>query len=263
MSAKRQQFAKRYFIVTNGRSGSSLLAVLMADSGADFGMKAPAGWDPRTGQMENQAIKEAAHHYRRAFDIDHGRRYKLCPEFEARLRRRRGRRWLQRALGQAEYFKIGDLDLLIQPTFRLGFLPQVILIYRRFEPNLASLVVGRTHTGPDDLAAEYVRIYRQGLLLMHCFGGCAIGYERLVDPQQRQWAAALGEITGLPEDALLQARSVRLRSSAARPQPAAGQYPELDRLYEALESESGKPIAPSSATLRAMQARSGSPEAGG
>jgi hypothetical protein len=252
------RYPKRYFLLTNGRSGSSLLAAVLADAGADFGMAAPESWDPQTGQMENAAVKHAAHHYRRAYDIERGRGFNLLPRYEAKLRWSRGRRWLRRALDQASYLKIGDMDLLAQPAFRLGYLPQLILIYRRFEPNLASLIVGRTHAGPDELAREYVRIYRQGLLLMHCFGGCAIGYEQLVDPQQRQWAAALAAVTGLSEAKLLQARSARLSGTMSRSQPDVSLYPDLDQLYDALEAESGKPLAPSAATIRAIQVRVGS-----
>lgn len=249
------EFPKRYFLINNGRSGSSLLAAVLADAGADFGMEAPQSWDPRTGQMENRSAERASRHYRRAWDIDHGRRYKLLPEYEARFRRRRGRRWLRQALGEAEYFKIGNLDLLIQPSFRLGYLPQMILIFRRFEPNLASLLAGLTHVGPDDLAKDYLRIYRQGLVYIHCFGGCAIAYEHLVDPNDERWASALSHVTGLPESALLGARAARVCKHVPESHTDTIVYPEVADLYTIMESLAGTNVAPGGATLREMRMR--------
>ena len=43
---------RRTFVLTFGRSGSSLLCALMSDAGADFGLAAPLQWDPRDGVLE-------------------------------------------------------------------------------------------------------------------------------------------------------------------------------------------------------------------
>lgn len=251
-----ESFPKRYFLITNGRSGSSLLSALLADAGADFGMPAPEHWDVREGRMENPHAERASHHYRRAFDIDHGRRYILLPQLEARYRRKRGRRCLRRALGEAGYIKAANLDLLIQPAFRLGYLPQVILIYRRFEPNLASLLAGLSHIGPDELTADYLRVYRQGLMLLCTFGGCAVAYEQLVDADDRRWASALAGLTGLSESALVDARAQRLDRRTVLPQSAAADvYPEVSGLYEALDGLAGRVIEPAHAVQRDMRLR--------
>jgi hypothetical protein len=248
-------YPKKYFVVTNGRSGSSLLSAILADVGANFGIAPPQNWDPREAQMENPAINRAAHQYRRAYDIDQGRGYTLLPAYEAKWRRRRGRRDLSRALPQADYFKSGDMDLLAQPAFRLGYLPQLILIYRRCDENLQSMLVGRTHSGPDELAADYLRIYRQALLLARCFGGCAVSFEQLTDARDSRWAEALGQLTGLPLEGLLAARGRRIEARPARPASAGEAYPELDSLYRHLETLAGHAFAPAEAVLRAVKAR--------
>ena len=49
-------FPSKYFIVTVGRTGSSLLCAVLADASADFGMKAPEDWDPRRGVMELRVL---------------------------------------------------------------------------------------------------------------------------------------------------------------------------------------------------------------
>jgi hypothetical protein len=244
----------RYFIVTLGRSGSSLLGAILADAGADFGITAPDEWDPRSGQMEAAAIKQAAHHYRRAYDIGEGRKYVLSPALETKFRLHRGRRYLQRALRHSRYLKIGDLDLVVQPSFKLGYCPRVILNYRQLEANLPSLLVGRTHTGPDQLAQEYVRIYRQGLMLVHTFGGCTVAYNELQDATTTGWADALAMTTSLDKQGLLRSREQRLKGPADPPaiEPL---YAEAYTLFEAMRSLSGRTIEPSRQVVRSLASR--------
>ena len=43
---------KRFFIVNPGRTGSTLLAAILADAGADFCFETPESWDPTTGDTE-------------------------------------------------------------------------------------------------------------------------------------------------------------------------------------------------------------------
>jgi hypothetical protein len=253
-SGSERNASTRYFIVTLGRSGSSLLGAILADAGADFGITVPDEWDPRSGQMEGVAIKSAAHHYRRAYDIGEGRKYVLSPALETKFHLRRGRRHLQRALRESRFLKIGDLDLVVQPTFKLGYRPRVILNYRQLEANLPSLLVGRTHTGPDQLAQEYVRIYRQGLMLVHTFGGCTVAYNELQDARVSTWADALAMTTGLDKQGLLHSREQRLKGPADSPE-VEPIYAEAYSLYEAMRLLSGRAIEPSRQVMRALASR--------
>ena len=252
--AQEKSGRRRYFVVTIGRSGSSLLGAVLADAGADFGMLAPAQWDPRDGQMENRAIKKAAHHLRRAYDLDQGIRYLISPKIESAWRLARGRRLLARALTEGRFFKIGDLDLLVQPSFALGYEPRVILNYRQLESNLPSLLVGRKHVGPDQLAKEYVRIYRQGLVLLDTFGGCTIGFDELQEPSSTAWAAALAATTGLDSGRLLHARGQRVRpvqDTTERPVI----YSEAYAIYKAMLERAGKATPPGRHATRVSEAR--------
>ncbi len=241
----------RYFIVTLGRSGSSLLGAILADAGAAFGVSPPAVWDPRSGQMEGGAIKQAAHHYRRAYDIAHGRKYVLSPAIESKYRLHRARRYLKRALRMSQFLKIGDLDLVVQPSFKLGYRPWVILSYRQLELNLPSLLVGRTHIGPDQLAREYVRIYRQGLMLLRTFGGCTVAYNELQDTHASGWADAIARTTDLNKQRLLDSRHQRLQA-VADPTDVQPIYAEAYALYEAMQLISGQFVEPSRQVVRAF-----------
>jgi hypothetical protein len=241
----------RYFVLTVGRSGSSLLAATLADAGADFGVEVPRGWDPRTGQMEGREIKIAAHHYRRAYDISIGRKYAFSPALEAKFRIHRARRHLKRALTQGRFLKIGDLDLVVQPSFKLGYSPRVILNYRQLELNLPSLLVGRTNVGPDQLAEEYVRIYRQGLSLLKTFGGCAVAYNELQDRERSGWAHALASLTHLDLEKLIASRNVRLKG-AVDPDDVRPIYPLAYALYEEMRALEGVAIPPSRQVLRTL-----------
>ncbi len=230
------------------------MGAVLADAGADFGIAAPASWDPRTGQMETDEIRRAAHHFRRAYDISEGRKFILSPVIERKLRLRRARHWLRAALADSRFLKIGDLDLVVQPAFKLGYVPAVIVNFRQLEPMLPSLLVGRTYVGPDELAREYVRIYRQALILLQTFGGCTVEYNDLLDPRSLGWADGLAVIAGCKPDALLDARAARVNGE---PDPAeiTPVYKEAFALLQILRSYRGRAVARSRQVARAIAAR--------
>ena len=221
----------------------------MADGGAQFGIRAPQQWDPRHGEMEGRAIKLAAHHYRRAYDISLGRKYLLSPRIEEKLRLSIAKKHLKRALIDSRFLKISDLDLVVQPSFKLGYVPKVILSYRQLELNLPSLLVGRTHVGPDQLAQEWNRIYRQGLSLLRTFGGCVVGYNELQEPTSTAWSDSLAATTQLDQETLLDSRTARLKG-AIDPSDARVIYPQAYALFEEMRALSGVTVSPSRQVLR-------------
>jgi hypothetical protein len=246
-------FPNKYFVVTVGRTGSSLLCAVMADAGADFGMPAPESWDPGRGVMENLPLRRAAHHYRRAWDIDQGRHFNFAPAMESKLRRALGRRHLRNALGQAQFFKGSDLDLLAQPCFKLGYAPKLIVSYRELQATLPSLLVGRTNVGPDELAEEYLRVYRQSLALLSCFGGCVVPYAELHDASYN-WGV-ISELTGLAEEKLTAAAERRCEGGEPIVDTATV-YPEAQHIYLSLQSRRGELVPASRQFMRKI----GTPE---
>ncbi len=248
---------RRWFVLTVGRSGSSLLCAVLADAGADFGMSAPQTWQRDTGVLEHPAIIAAARHYRRAHDALAGG-FVASPRLEAAWRRRRGRRWLRRALAAASWFKIGDLDLLVQPAFKLGYEPRVILSYRRFEPTAASLLAGRTHDGPEALARDYLRVYRQGLVLLAAFGGCVAGYEELAGGDAAPTLAALARAGSLDPARVAAAHARRVQAPPPAHAPAApSPYPQTEAVFTALQELRGRVLEPGTAVARRLAGRAG------
>lgn len=245
---------RRFFIINLGRCGSSLLSAVLADSGANFGLPVPQDWDPSAGQMESKAIKLAAHHYRRAYDISEGRKYIISPAIETKYRLSRGRANLGLALHQSVYVKISDLDLVVQASFKLGYEPKIIVNFRQLEPMLPSLLVGRKHIGPDQLARDYVRIYRQGLIQLQVFGGCVVSYNDLQNPKAHDWASALAAVSGLDGGNILAARDTRLKRNedGESIEPV---YAEAFEVFEKLSALQGQVLSASRQVERAIEQR--------
>jgi hypothetical protein len=247
----------RVFIVNPGRVGSSLLSVVMADAGADFGMPVPEDWHPGLGEMEHPLMTAATEHFNRAHEICPDKPVRRLDRWRWDLERHRAKTRLKAALPQARFFKADHLDLAVRPALQAGYLPRIVLNYRRFGDHAQSLYLRRGHLTVEHLARRYERICANGLMLLHLFGGCAIEYEELADPTETAWATALAESTGLGHDRLLGARQSRVaprpRAEAAEAPPVLA--PRLERLYEEMRRYSGRAVEPSGPALRNWQRR--------
>ena len=245
---------KRYFIVNTGRCGSTLLTVILADAGADFGLPTPGGWDPAGGDMEHPEIVRISRLFRRAAYIAPGKRYFLFYKYLADARRSLGKRRLRAVLERLHYAKADNLTLWIWHIAAMGYRPQIILSYRRFGPTARSYFLARG-LSIERLATYYRRVNGDGLLMLDTYGGCAISYEELVDPEEVAWAGALAEITGLDRDRLLASRDRRLASDDEGGRAtAAGENrlydPGAEHLYRELRQLKGIAVPPSRQFLR-------------
>ncbi len=242
---------RRFFIVNPGRCGSSLLAAIMADAGADFGMRVPDDWHPGEGELEHPTMVRAVRRFESAYAIGADRPAGWRRRWRWDAARHKGKRELRRALSEALWFKADGLDLVVRPALQLGYRPTVILNFRRFGPHAASLFLRRGHLTVETLAARYDRICRNGLMLLEVFGGAAVDYAELIDREETAWASGLARATGLERDRILEARARRLSQG----QPADRELPVLDReaerLYEAMRFLSGTAISPSPPAERA------------
>jgi hypothetical protein len=249
---------RRFFIMSAGRTGSTLLAAILADCGADFALPLLGEWDPGTGGAEHATLNAATLLMRRAYDID---RDKPPPGFRRyvwnRLRSRAKRR-LRAVLKAAQYLKGENLDLVIQPAFKLGYLPSVILNYRRLEDLAVSSFIRKGASSFDSILAYYRRINRNGLLLMTVFGGCAIGYDQLADRGDRSWAPPLAALTGISAGSLIAARDRRLGVVSRSVEPAC-----FDRgaqeIFRTIDALRGRLFLPSDQAMRSAR-RSGGGE---
>jgi hypothetical protein len=241
----------RYFVVSSGRSGSTLLSAILAEAGARFGVTVPSRWDPVGGALEHPLGHRAAAAFRRAGAAkpDGWLRRRAW-----QLHRSAGRRALRALLAEAAFVKCEDLDLVIAAVFKLGFFPKVILSYRRFEDHAISRGLRKATADVDALLAHYCRTYRNGWLLLQTFGGCVVGFDELIDPSATSWAPALAAVTGLAAVDLLAARDRRL-GKTSRPLAPVDIASESARLFELLQANRGRAIAASDQALRNWQAR--------
>jgi len=245
---------RRYFILTSGRSGSTLLSAILADAGAEFAMPAPQAWNAGTGAMEGVDLHRASAWLRSAYQISPERPPAGIPRWRWGVYRSLGKAQVRRLLESARYIKGSDVDLMVNPAFRMGFLPSVIISYRRFEECAISSTTRRGHTTMEGLAAAYNRVYRNALLWLFSFGGCVVGYDQLTDPNDTSWVGPLAAVTNLPPDRLLESRNRRL-GTASRAVELADLDPSTTRTFQMIDALCGRVIPTSAAVLRAQSER--------
>jgi uncharacterized membrane protein YkvA (DUF1232 family) len=246
---------RRYFILTSGRSGSTLLSAILADAGAEFAMPAPQAWNAGTGAMEGVDLHRASAWLRSAYQISPERPPAGIPRWRWVVYRSFGKAQVRRLLENTRYIKGSDVDLMVNPAFRMGFLPSVIISYRRFEECAISITTMRGHTTMEGLAATYNRVYRNALLWLFTFGGCVVGYDQLTDPNDTSWVSPLAAVTNLAPNQLLESRNRRL-STASRAVELAALDPSATQTFETMDALCGRVIPASAAVLRAQSERS-------
>ncbi len=238
---------KRFVIVTPGRTGSSLLAAILSDSGAEFGIDAD-DWDPSVGAFEHPDLIAAADSFSKARQIGIDR--PLAPKkYLWDVYRHIGKARLKKIVQRVEYLKGPDLDLIVRPMYKLGYFPQVIVNFRAFFGQAQSLYLRRTHLGFEALHERYCRIASDAFLQITTFGGCVIDYDDIVDPENDDWIGNIAALTGLDADRLRQARKARLKTRA-REEPGYEMDCRASRLYADLQGLKGTVFQPSRVALR-------------
>ena len=82
--------------------------------------------------------------------------------------------------------------------------------------------------------------------MLDTYGGCAVSYEEVVDPDDTAWGDALALTTGLSRNALLAARGKRIKDKILKYPEAVGlSDPTADRIYENLRKLKGVAVEPS------------------
>jgi hypothetical protein len=243
---------RRYFVISAGRTGSTLLSAILADAGAEFGMRAPPGWDRATGAMEHPDLLTACRRYAAADAMSPAKPQGTLRRYRWTLLRFLGKRRLRASLAATRFVKVGHAHLLIRPVLKLGYFPPIILSYRRFEDHAISLGMMAANANLEQLVEQYNRINKSALWLLNTFGGCVIGYEQLIDPADRSWAESLAEIAHLPAGGLLAARERRAEAPSHHIKALC-----FDRTarqtFDDLETLRGLVIPPSAQALRSWR----------
>jgi hypothetical protein len=247
---------QRFFILSSGRSGSTLLAAVLADAGAEFGVGTPEQWDPGTGALEHRELHRVAAWMGYAYDLSPDRPGIGPRRYLWDIYRSIGKTRLRRLLRIARYVKGQGADFAVQPAFKMGYFPTIIVSYRRFEDFATSSGLKRGHSNLETLVKYYNRVNRNALLLLRMFGGCVVSYEALSDPSDKSWADPLAAVTGLPANQLIAARSRRLRSADRRdePQPLDASAAET---FASLDALRGLAIPPSAPAFRSWRGKTG------
>ncbi len=246
---------RRFFVVTVGRTGSSLLVSIMADAGADFGVQSGDKWDAAGGAYEHPSLVPVVQQFARMNEIGFRRPYGLLARLRWTVARHRAKVGLKALLSQARFFK-GDIDHLVHWSARLGYFPTVIVSYRRFGEVLRSL--GHLHPQPPIYHANrYDTVLRNGLALASIYGGCVIDYRELVEPRETAWAGGLAQATGIGEDDLLAARTSRVKIPEDVDSEAPEPFQSCQETYATLRRQNGIFLPPSRAANRAMKKTAG------
>ena len=82
----------RFIMVTTGRSGSSLLAAIIADAGGKFGFPSKDKWDPESGAMEHPLAQQASLLFRRAYYLRRVKRLFFFYKYLIDIRRSLGKK---------------------------------------------------------------------------------------------------------------------------------------------------------------------------
>ncbi len=250
---------ERYFIVCAGRTGSSLLAAILADAGARFGLDAPDVWNRNAGALETPESQKAFYHYTNAYRISPEKpTTSVTGKLRWSIELHRGKNALNKALSIADYVKCPGADLIVYPSFRLGYFPRVIVNYRRFEDHARSFFQMQAYSSIEWISDRYCRIYRNSLALLSLYGGCVVSYDDLTEGNgDTGWIRNLSEVTALPFDSL--AESHRKRAGNREPAEDGISFNDraADDVFEALEALRGRVIPPSRQAIRNWTTRFG------
>ncbi|MFH1759257.1 MAG: hypothetical protein ABH822_01695 [Patescibacteria group bacterium] len=204
---------EKIFIIGAGRSGSSLLAAILHQAGANFNVPVLKKWDRNHGEMEHPDLMAINNWHVRQRIIS-----QIMPSKKgAGICKRKRLNLLDRMLKKADFFKIHGWEYLVPEVFKLGYKPVIIISFRNFNDYMVSL---HLKTGDDFqfLADSYFNLNTNSLLQLSLFGGCVIDYNDLIDKQEEGWAIHLSELTGINKSNLLVVRdelaaSVRRRAN--------------------------------------------------
>jgi hypothetical protein len=238
------QDRQRFLIVGTGRSGSTLLASVLALAGANFNMAKVTAWDPKSGEYEHPLIHSARRWQSRSEKI----RESLIPDvFGHRYCVKRMQRDLRTLLDAVQYVKSSDLVWLVHPIYRLSFWPRVIVSYRPFADYARSRFLRYGWDMPH-LVQAYRDVYSTAALQLHAYGGCVINLDDLLKLDETAWAGALAQLTGIERDRLLASRAELVNKRDLPDKPPLFDMAVLDGsiepLYDAFERLRGQVIEP-------------------
>lgn len=191
-----------YCIVCTGKSGSSLLASILAKAGADFHLDPTDQWDPVKGSMEHPLAHEAYKYISRHEKIKES----IIPNvfFEKYLVSKRNK--VLRQLQDIPYLKSASLVWVVPHLARMGSEVKVIISARDFD-FFAKSQHKKFGWGYNRIKKSFLDVYATAILQLKSFGGVIVHYDDLIDSRNEAWAKGLEKVTGISSEKLIAARS--------------------------------------------------------
>lgn len=194
-----------YLIVGTERSGSSLLASLLASAGANFNMPMVDNWYRGSGAYEHPEYIRLLKHVKRSL---------FFKKYSDRLAHKEQ----QKAINIAKTFFKNTTFVKYPPYSEhvahivkaAGFQPRLILTCRRFNDYLKSNIIKGGETF-DFHKNNYMNVNQTCFAQLFIYGGCIITYDELVDLNQGKWAIRLEEVTQLSSKILLDKRYEKIK----------------------------------------------------
>jgi len=225
----------RYLIVGTGRSGSSLLAAILADAGAKFNLPSVLIWNRSSGAYEHPKLISACKWFFRsrkaALFSD-----QLCRFCEIRMERKLLLLWQE-----AVFAKYPNAVWLIHFIPKLGYSPKLILSYRSF-PNFSISEYLKKGLSMPDLVSKYYEINSTAMLALNIFGGVAVSYEELVNKDETIWADAISSLTDIDSQKIIYSRNQRVNEIKNKNKFPIYYDQKITDIYQAMVNLKGKVI---------------------
>jgi len=226
----------RYFIVSQGRSGSSLLAAILDDCGADFG---PGAHDGRWNSPEIDRAIRCAHLATRNFGPAASGLARAAYKFW----RSKAKRLLRTALRDADFSKNHWSTSILPLVERLGYRPVMIVSWRN-PAEVAVRDMVQLKNPPSTFMPAILQAYMDSFYSLVRYGGVVIDHADLTNPDAVDWAHALAQVTGLPARDLLSSRRRLLRRREPQPVADIWAQAEIESIAQSLAHLKNHPVPP-------------------
>lgn len=194
----------RYFIVSSGRAGSTLLSSIIAQAGADFGCGDSAQWDRRAGAFELKIGSHAAEHHNRAIALKDNSHISRWQMLRRKYHRSMAKKNTRKLMQQAQWIKLSSSGV-IRMARAVDYQPRVILLYRPFA-NYAYSSFLRSGRHVPQMIEHYYNTYADGLLALNIYGGCVVEYSEIIDRNNDAWLERVAALSNLESANLITAR---------------------------------------------------------
>lgn len=201
---------QRIVVVGPPRSGTTLLASLLAQLGVNFGVE-ERSWDVNSGYYEHPELLKIYGQLRKV------ERLEQVSDNLASRQRQGAVQALQHLLGQVQAIKYppisSQLPFLVASA---GYAPVLAISARRFEPYAISRM-RMEGVGYGVCKGDYLEMYQTALLLLRVYQGQVISYEGLLGPGRQAALQRLASLSGAAAERVAQVVESSVGESRSRP----------------------------------------------